>query len=287
MAVMNNVYNIVNKVLNKNNNVLYEPKYASFDATMSLLDINIISVNSPIKNISCFDSILINDWQKHASNRNMTLTENQLIDIVMFHSKCPPQFKKEDRFLLQNSFKNAYKIFLTQDIYRSWRLFDDNKSFCIPYGVPVYEYDESLKNDILVINDQQDSEINHLFSMIKNIFPNTKLITNNNSNTIVENIKQARVIIDMNNLYNILLGISAGCFTITNKSFDSNLQSTIVIRTVTEIVNYLHEIMNGTKTYQNKLLIDQSYIRKEYSLENFVTKMTEITNRAKLEPFVL
>jgi hypothetical protein len=248
---------------------------------------NIVPFNSPMRNTACFDIILVNNWQTHATNRNQLLFNDQLVDIMFFHELCPPQFKKEDRYLLQNNLKNTYKVFLTEDIFASWQLYNDPKSFMVPYGIPEIDYKSDDKSQILLINMNNDTDINNLYHIIRNTYPDIQIINSGDYNSIVASFKKAKIIIDMTNTYNILLGIGCGAYTITNKLFDSKLKSTFFIKTVTDIITHIDNIMNRTQSFASQLELDKSYIKTKYNLDNFIGSFTNIIQQAKLEPFVL
>ena len=282
---MNSNYNIINKLLDKNINILYECTNQYYDEIIKLLPFSIISTTNSNHVQFYYDCAMINSWQKHITDRSNIISNYQIIDILTFHDQCPNKFKKEDKIILNNNLKTAYKIFPTNHIYKSWGL-TDKLSLQINYGIPSITKDVVKNKHILVINTIKDSTIFSIYSYIKKVYPDTDLVTDIDDQYL-HKLCGAGIVLDLtNNTYNNLLCVACGCQLITNLFVDDNLVSPIITNDIGNIVN----ILNNTQLlYNQNILIkkDQKYIQNSYNIDQFIENITKLLQQIKMEPFVL
>jgi hypothetical protein len=287
MELMNSLYNVINKVLDKNINILYQPTSKAFDHIFRSLGYNISIPSNDDKQVMYHDMAVINDWTTHATNRPAFVSKHQIIDLLIFHEICPDKFKKEDRLILGNNLKNTYKIFPTNIIYNSWEC-RDQLSFQINYGIPpsINSIPVLQKKYITILNTTQNPESTRLYQFINSHYPEQVLhITEIKSfDGLLEIINKSKILIDLQNPLHNLIAIANSSICITNKVIDNNLKSTIVtqdFRNITQLINNI-----SLEKHSSLLEIDKSYISQYYSLDNFTKNIKDIISKIKQEPFI-
>ena len=287
MELINSLYNIVNKVLDSNINILYQPANNSFDHIFRSLDYSISIPNNDDNNRIHHDIGFINDWAAHATNRPAFVSKHQIMDILVFHETCPDKFKKEDKIILGNNLKNTHKIFPTNTIYNSWEL-QDPLSFQINYGIPqpINTIPVKEKKYISILNVAQNPESNRLYQFLNNHYGDQVLyITQIKSyDGLLDIINRSKIVIDLNNTINNIVSIANSAICITNKIVDNNLKSIITIQDFRSIIQLIDSI--SLDRYNSLIEIDKAYISEYYSLDTFTNKIKNIISKIKLEPFV-
>lgn len=284
MELIGSIYNIVNKVLDKNINILYDCHSTVFDHLVKMLDINLKPSETPQSDSWYYDFAIINHWDRHAVNRNIFIAQYQILDILYFHDLCANSFKKEDKTILTNNLKTTFKIYPTEDIYTSWGL-NDTRSKLIRYGIPVIEkITNKSKDEILLVDIGSDNT--RLYEFIKNSFPNTNIIKSiDNYDLFCSQVQQAKVVIDLNYGINNLFAIASGTYCISTKTIDKNLKSNIIVNDIKQILAIVSELINRPEI-DHSLSEDINYIRANYSMKDFTENMTSVFNKIKSEPFI-
>jgi len=285
MELINSCYNIINKVLDSNINILYEPHNTVFDYIIQSLDYNFLLENNSFFDGMYYDFGWINNWQKHAVQRQSYISKHQIMDLVIFHENCPNQFKKEDKIILSNNLSKTVKIFPTLEIYNSWNL-SGNNNLQINYGIPSNHQIIPTNKEVITIIKSSNNESQALYQYIKNYYNNTIIINNNIPyKDLIEIINKSKVVIDTQSAINNLLSISIGTISITNKNIDKNLKSIIVVNDLRNIPEIIKNI-SYEKLYNN-LILDKNYINIHYNYDNFNKNITSLVKRIKMEPFIL
>ena len=281
-----NIYNVVNKLLDPNINLLYNPNNSFFDFIIPLLDCNVCTSKSKNSTNYYYDTYMTSDFFNHSNNRNSFLYKHHINDIVVFNEPCPRQFKKEDKIILSNTIRSAIKIFTNSFISESW-LISDNKTYTINYGLPqVVEIPEKTI-PVLILNLRNNQHAHRLYNHIKQIFNETKYIygTQNDFKFITEMIKRTKIVIDIDSPSNLIHATQSGCFTISSQCYDPNIKSCLIMNDFRSI----HEVIQDMLGLSDKSIIDydQQYINKVYNFNNFYEKMNNILYESKMEPFIL
>ena len=286
---INAVYNIINKILDPNINILYEPSYSLFDWDIRSMSYNFYSNYD--RYYANYDLAILNDWQIHAVNRLKFLSQHQVSDLLFIHHSCPHNFKKEDKAIFENTTKNTYKIFLSRHIYDSWKP-KDQKRFWINYGLDYEAIKQKISlshkdNSILLLNTNNKPEINSLFKRLKNYYPDLEVLnTIKNYDETLNKISQYPIIIDLQNGLHTLYGIMCGARVITNQMLDTKLTSPIIISGADQIPAAIN---NSKANNDIDALInqDQRHIISSYNIYNFTSKLDSIIQTMKTGPFVL
>lgn len=286
MELMKSNYNIINKILDTNINILYEPANNNFDDIIKSLEFNIISKKNILHSAFYYDCMVINNWQKHIADRLSTVSDYQITDVLVFHDPCPDKFKKEDKIILNNNLKTGYKIFPTPYIYKTWGL-KDPLSLQINYGIPFIVGDNKRTKNIVIINTLKNEMMFSIFNFIRNIYPDTEILTElSDINHHINTLSQYKTIIDFTNTYSNLLCIASGGQLITNIFLDSNIRSPLIINDISNIPHILKDI--NLLSIRNKLIsTDQSYILETFSLNKFISSISDLFKKIKREPFIL
>jgi hypothetical protein len=281
--------NTLNKLLDPNINLIYDPSQTLFDHVFKMTDSTIISVQNRMSDSFYYDAYVSNNFFPYVNNRVSLQYKYQLLDMVLFHQCPPPILKKEDKTILKNSLRSTYKVFFTEKIAEAWDI-QDHRSFNINYGLPKISHtipEFTNRRSILVINTNNDPAINTLFSTIHNIFPDAFLIKDmldSNLETSLELMSNYKIVIDLSNAYNTMCATLSGCFTITSQMYDNNIESCLVVQDFRNIPQVFTNLMN-----QNYALIqkDIEYLTLSYNIDSFIIQMNQLLQNIKRESFII
>jgi hypothetical protein len=283
------IYNIINKITDNNINILYDKTNSLFDYTIYHMSCNIH--NSDNTYYGYYDLAIMNDWQKYATTRLSFLSQHQIADLLFFHNECPANFKKEDKAIFDNSTKSCRKIFLSKSIYDSWSIVGD-RSFQINYGIDtkiidIYKCDHTKKNNrILFLNLNNQPAYNALFKRLSNHYKNIEIITKiDNYESLIQKMCAATSVIDFQSGVNTLYGVLCGAQVITNQVIDRQLISPIYVSDTNHLLDIVSK-QNYTHNFDT-IVKDKERIMSMYGIDNFMTKLAEIINQMKVEPFIL
>ena len=282
-------HNILNKVLDKNIRIIYNDHVSIFDKIFQKLDYYILSESNKLSTCFYYDLKIINNYLPYINNLKSINRKFQLSNLVFFHDYCLPQFKKEDKIILNNTLRNTQKVVFTKSHYENWAL-DTNSTMFIKYGIPQPSIDvwKSKTEDVLILNLRNNAQLTTLFQHIKNQYPNTDIINDVNSfnlEDIYRKISQYKIVIDIDSVINCLVSTVCGCVTLNNQAFDSNISSNIQIMDFRTILVLIKKILES----ETKPMITEniSYILKEYNFNSFETNIDKLVKRIKSEPFVI
>jgi hypothetical protein len=286
----NFVYNTLNKLLDSNINILYEPNQSLFDVVFPEIDATILRTESASSKYFYYDAYVTSNFFSHVNYRNKFLHNHQTQDVVIFHQKTPNVFKKEDKTILRNNLSSAYKIFPTSVIADEWGM-QDKKSITINYGIPSIKHELipfKNRNTVLFMNFNDDTNVNNLFASIKTFFPDAILINKLVNNSLEETLKlisNYKIVIDLAHPFNALCATACGCFTVTNQISDDSIKSCLVTQNFRDAKELLSDIINNANT--DLIEKDKEYIIMNYSMNIFIDNMTKLFNRIKMEPFII
>ena len=286
----NFVYNTLNKLLDSNINILYEPNQSLFDVVFPEIEATILRTESASSKHFYYDAYVTGNFFSHVNYRNKFLRNHQIQDVVIFHQKTPSVFKKEDKTILKNNLSSTYKIFPTKLIADEWDI-RDKKSITINYGIPNIKHELMPfkdRNTILVMNFNDDTNVNNLFASIKGFFPDAILINKLVNNSLEETLKlisKYKIVIDLANPFNSLCATACGCFTVTNQISDDSIKSCLVTQNFRDARELLSDIISNTNA--DLIEKDKEHIIISYSMDIFINNMTKLFNRIKMEPFII
>lgn len=176
------------------------------------------------------------------------------------------EYKKEDRYLINEKTKHITKIFLSEHAYDS--LGKPPKSFVIDMGMPVNKQDIAPKKNIAIINNSMVAkQIHHILSS------NTALACDLIDTSSIGLIKNYKFCIDIsaNYRYNLLYALSVGCIPITlkqNPTFTSYMHH---VNTPEEIIDIVNNTTNTT--------IDINHVNEYLTINHNYDKFTELLNQ--------
>lgn len=173
---------------------------------------------------------LVNSYCTYWTNNPVSYTSNidmirklHIQDMIYFRDLPSANIKKEDKFLIQNRIENSCKLYQNTSVKHSWTI---NGGCELGYGVPVFLTDNSpdyRDSSVVIINTQNLKSINLLHQHIKQYWPDTHIINDlpsSNIYDIASILQKYKVCIAPEDNYNILIGLSSGCITLSNKHID-------------------------------------------------------------------
>lgn len=250
----------------------------------SIEDILVSSIHD--NNSYCIpqDVILCNNPIEFA-NLRQHLNILHINNIVYFHDQSPNNFKKEDKFLLSQSLKYAYKVFTTKQSVYDWGFGEDSHTCIMNYGVPKVDNTIIQKTrSVVVLNLLKNSSINMLFQYIKNVFKDAIMIDNINNNNIEQALKESAICIDAECYYNALVAISHGCYVVT--SLD-HIKENGLFLTINTYNNIIEEISSLLQKYDYNIAINnKNEILQKYSHDTFKQSFIDLVKKAKREPYI-
>ena len=287
MQLTSIAYNIANKVLDSEIKILYENSDSIFDKIFKELDYYIVDNDS-----SCYfyyDMKVVNNHLKYLNDFKEVNQKTQLSNMIFFHDFCPPELKKEDKIILNNTLRNTHKVVFTESHSNNWNLNPSTTSL-IKYGLPKNKIENNNRTqDILILNLKNNQQLNNLFQHIQNSYPNTSIINSVASYSLEEIQKvfsQYKIVIDIDSAINNLFATTCGCITLNIQQFDRNIKSNLQIMDFRTINNLIKTILTNDNV-TNAVESDNQYIQKEYSLERFKENFDSLIQKIKREPFII
>lgn len=281
-------HNILHKLLDKPNRILYNKTNSLFDKALQSLDIEIYSDTDSNFTDHFYDAYVSNNFLQHSMSRSK-IEPYHLHDILFIHEALNDLFKKEDRTILNNNLKPSTKIIFHSSLINSWK-FLDNKVYNINYGIPDISIDlYKERKDILVINLKQNSQYANMYQYLKNLFPATTMLTdvkNYDWEQIYTLISEYKVVIDESSIYNQLIAASCGCIIITpHIHFDKKIIGYFNIDNFNTISDQMKSII---MSYDINNFIEQiDHIKTTYPLEVFGSRLMDIIQTVKQDIFIL
>ena len=202
-------------------NILTDKSQSLFDLYLSNMD-NILTfpINYNSEYIS-YDLILSHHPISFSSNIT-SFSSLHINNVLYFHTKCPYNFKKEDKFLLKNSILSSYKIFPNHALMSSWGFEADGTCSVIPYGVNEPNQNLNKIRSVVVLNMNDNPSVNMLFQHIKNIFKDATIVNSSyNHQDIMSHIAESVVCIEAESYFNTITAIAHGCSVISSIDYIS------------------------------------------------------------------
>lgn len=287
--------NIIKSITRKSN----QPANIVYECTKSLLDQTIFSlpyrfyimednkfdfntanvINLPEKFYGTYDyQVLISNSLEKCANGNSISNIFHIPTIVIIDEI--KNFKKEDRYIINQKTKNLTKVFLSQESYEA--MDKPQKSFVVPFGVNTafkLPNNNAIKKDVVFLDNSGIAQ------QIKNILLKEELkcdtiSLNLNISTANFILNQYKFCIDLTNKYkyNLLCALAAGCQPITlnhNPRFCPYIHH----------VNTPHDIVHFIKHYQPISGVSE-YINDNFNYQSFSNTMESIINETSKEVFI-
>lgn len=189
------------------------------------------------------------------------------------------EYKKEDRYLINEKTKNITKIFLSEHAYDA--LGKPNKSFVLDVGVPLIQSEmpsPKIKNIAIIDTGLIAKQIHHILSSTAGL--DCDLIDIGS----IELIKNYKFCIDISNnyRYNLLYALSAGCTPITLKQNPVFTSYIYHVNTPEEIITIINDAKDGDRA---SIDINQ-YLTTHHNYNKFIKSINEIVHNLKKEVYI-
>jgi hypothetical protein len=279
--------NIIRTAYNSNSmHILTDWSNSLFDHYISNLD-NLLAFPIDNKNYNSsisYDIICSNDPIR-ASSQNRDLSSLHVNTLLYFHTMCPNNFKKEDKFLLKNTINTCYKIFTNNDCMKTWG-FDKTEDRChiLNYGISASDIGDIQKTrTVILLNFNNNPSINSLFRYVQNIFTDAIMLTSIRDTNVINDLKQSVVCIETESYYNIIKAISCQCYVISALDYISE-DGLFSIASYDLIIDEIKKMLSiydieTAKKYSNTIL-------KKYSDTKFQQTFMNIMKQIKQEPYI-
>ncbi len=277
MSINYQIHNIFHNILARQNypiNVLYTYTGTLFDKVIEdIPNINIIN-NQVFLNVALsYGLCIINDPLDFAQNIGVynNLFSNK---ILFFHDGPPPSLKKEDLFLLKSSL-NKFPSFYFGMNHESWM---NSNIIPINYGIKNIDIETTKDKDIIILTINNNKQTQLIYDNLKQSYPNTDMLTidNNKSYTDIMNIiSKYRICVDLGSYYNVLCGVSVGCYGITTKK---SYQDDYIyhISDYQQLIGIVKEVLSIPHIDTHTM---KDYIKNKYDYASFVKNISNaITN---------
>jgi len=288
MSTLNTIYNIAYKNIDSRTNVLYAPTNHVFDLLVRLTEHSLYDMGNQYQHYY-YDLFWSNNFFEHTQNTKSLVANAHLLDLLWFHANPPLKFKKEDIALVRNQLSNTYKIFTDEVTKNAWG-FSDQRSFIIPYGIPVRsEFENVPKTEsVLVMNLNGTTDINGLYQHIKTSIPTAQIIDSlqniQSIDRLYEIMSKYQVVIDIYNPLHILIAQYLGCKTVTSTAQSENLTGITQLFDYGNINNVLSSIINDSLSLED-INKNQSWIKTNHNFDQFTNSISNLLNKIKFEEF--
>lgn len=288
--VTNNVIKaaISNISQSKNLNILYVKSNTFFDVLLAQIDnICLTELSKVEENVLysfSYDFFISNNPIEY-SDLLPTIKSFHLKDIVLFHSLPDSSIKKEDKFLIRQTFKNSKTISTKDTIKNSWEI---PNSIVIKYGIPKRDslnISSQKKKSVILLNLENSRSIDMLYHHIKNYIPDIDMIKDINNYSLEQLynfLSQYKICIDIKSEINCLISLYCGCKTVSSANV---LESgALVLNDYNNIVEILNKEIESYSLEES--LQNQKTILEKYNFEVFNNSFLSIFNDLIKESFV-
>lgn len=284
MQVNSVTHNIIKSAyISKSNiNLLSDNTNSLFDYYISNIDNISVFPLSNYNNYVSYDAILSNNPIAFSPQASQ-LASLHINSIIYFHSKCPNNFKKEDKFLLKKSINNSCKIFSSSYIMNDWSFeMEDKNTYILPYGIAVPNIDLHKTISVVVLNTNNNPTIDTLYKYIKQIFKDAILINHSTDDNIIHNaLRQAAVCVETESAFNIITAIANGCAVISSMDW---IQEYGMFK-IHSYENLIQEIHTRLQEYNYEKAGEcRDEILKKYDNQIFMNSFNQIITNIKQEP---
>lgn len=274
---MNNyspIINISNALLDKNINVLYFRHNTLFDILIKEINATFCHNDDIVKQYY-YDMSFSNNLFTYDNDVRTTATVGHIKSLVGIHSAPPPNFKKEDLFLMSNNTRGVHKFFFGEDIANAWRATNSDHILVTKYGIPLYSFEEKRDNDILIINLENNPQIELLYNTIIKKFPSTNILKSIDSSITPEIMSKYlhsyKICIDPLHRINALFSASCGCVTITSTGIVSDQNDLIVPIDNYGLINNIIESLLNNQISEETRKNNAQLIGSAYNYDEFKT----------------
>lgn len=202
--------------------------------------------------------------------------------ILLFHDDPPVSLKKEDLFLLRSSLSKFSSIGFSSNAH----LWSNENIKQIDYGIKPYEEIIVKEKDIILLANADNKQMKLLYDNLKQIYKNTDLLEIKQNTSYEDSMKiisQYKICIDLSSYYNILCGVSVGCYGITSRRTRTD-KYVYQISDYQELVGIIKNILSQPHADIQNM---KEYILDKYKYNNFIdTLQNEIINNS-MRPIVL
>lgn len=275
--ISNTFYTIKRQQRNQPINILYSDSGCFFDAAIAsdskhcLIPISITEKNSEFINNSPYSAVWINDILNF-SQKIPTYGDYCTSLILAIHSSPSSLLKREDLIILKKNI-DQYRFLSFHEGHDHWPM--KNIEY-VPYGLPCPnpKSDKNREKDILIINLKKQKQIDILYQYVKQKFPLTDMIHENNLDldSVHKTMSKYKICIDIDNYYNLLLANSCGCLGIT--ALESRDETIINIKSSNEILNIIPALLVNM---QHSNISEQ--IIKKYDWQIFCQNISNYTKK--------
>jgi hypothetical protein len=273
MSINYQIHNIFHNILTKQKypkNILYTYTESLFDKAMEDIPDTIMINNQVFLNIPLsYGLCIINDPLDFAQNIGAynNLFANK---VLFFHDGPPPSLKKEDLFLLKTSLQK-FPSFSFSLNHEQWM----NQSIqSLNYGIKNIDIDINKEKDIVILSTKNHKQTKLIYDNLKQAYPNTDLLTINSNQSyedIIKIISKYKICIDLGSYYNVLCGVSVGCYGITTKK---SYQDDYIyqISDYQQLIGIVKDILSSPININDM----RKYIEDKYCYESFIQKISNI-----------
>lgn len=238
---------------------------------------NQVFLNAPISYGLC----IINNPLDFAQNLD---AYNQLYanKILLFHDDPLMSLKKEDLFLLRSSLSKFSSIGFSSNAH----LWSNENIKQIDYGIKPYEEIIVKEKDIILLVNADNKQTQLLYDNLKQIYKNTDLLEIKQNTSYEDSMKiisQYKICIDLSSYYNILCGVSVGCYGITSRRTRTD-KYVYQISDYQDLVGIIKNILSEPHADIQNM---KEYVLDKYKYNDFIdTLQNEIINNS-MRPIVL
>lgn len=274
------VSNIINQVLGNDNILCSYPidLYQSFISSYSKY--NILS-----KDNQPFIADINNDPLNFSQIINKKTIENHTYPILLFQDFAPAVLKKEDKYILANKLKNAYKIFFSEQIQNNWSINDD-LSFVINHGVKTVT-NIKTKN-VIVLNFNQNKLIDQIYAKISQAISNVDIISSmNDFEETIKLISQYKVAVCIGSSYNALSCAGCGCLVLSNSTNTTpDIESIINIDKIDSIDHQINNMIKNYTNYSDLISRVENKLKNNYFFLDHISELDKVFAKIQSKGYI-
>jgi hypothetical protein len=273
MSINYQIHNIFHNILAKQKypkNILYTYTETLFDKAMEDIPDAIMINNQVFLNIALsYGLCIINDPLDFAQNIGAynNLFANK---VLFFHDGPQPSLKKEDLFLLKASLQKFPSFYFGLN-HEQWM---NSNIQSLRYGIKNINIDINKEKDILILSTKNHKQTKLIYDNLKQTYPNTDLLTIDNNKSyedMMKIISKYKVCIDLASYYNVLCGVSVGCYGITTKKSYKD-DYIYQISDYQQLMGIVNEVLSSPIDIDGM----RKYIKDKYSYESFIENISNI-----------
>ncbi len=266
-------------------NIVYERHNSAFDLILKTLDYRFIE-NINTNDNSWYNLWMSNDPINFSQNNIEKCSDMHIHNLLFFHNSVPSQFKKEDVLILKKHIVNSYKILLSSDLTKSW-LPSDNKWFNIDYGIPFIPSDTSNRENIVILNFNNNDNITAIYNNIKSQLDNVIMLNSlpQNLEKLYETLHSAKICIDFENIVNSLCAAMCGCFCLT--TYDN--EHLFYYKKIVSLNNLYSDLvaLNSSNINVDHVVDQQNQLAEKFSFDIFTQRISMLIKSVMKDKYIL